>query len=178
MTLFAIHWNCAVILFSACRAWLKLRVPVTYRSPTPWARGSSKVRHFSPFLPGLCRHILGEELKLPSVATWWCGQAKSSNYVLEHLDDIVVKAGIATQARKPSFGGRLSMAEREELVGAIRARPFEFVGQEQVALSTVPMWLNDKLEARRVSVRAYVANQWRFLYGHARRFDACITSGW
>jgi len=49
------------------------------------------------------------------------------------------------------------MAEREELVAAIRARPFEFVGQEQVALSTVPMWLNDKLEARRVSVRAYVA---------------------
>jgi len=58
---------------------------------------------FLAFLPGLCRHLLGEELKLPSVATWWCGQAKEQQYVIEHLDDIVVKAGIATQARKPSF---------------------------------------------------------------------------
>jgi uncharacterized circularly permuted ATP-grasp superfamily protein/uncharacterized alpha-E superfamily protein len=112
---------------------------------------------FLAFLPGLCRHMLGEELKLPSVATWWCGQAREQQYVLEHLDDIVVKSGIATQARKPSFGSRLSMAEREELVAAIRARPFEFVGEEQVALSTAPVWLNDKLEARRISVRAYVA---------------------
>jgi uncharacterized circularly permuted ATP-grasp superfamily protein/uncharacterized alpha-E superfamily protein len=112
---------------------------------------------FLAFLPNLCRHLLGEELKLPSVATWWCGQAKEQEYVLEHLDDIVVKAAITTQARKPSFGGRLSITEREELVAAIRARPFEFVGQEQVALSTVPMWLNDKPEPRRVSVRAFVA---------------------
>jgi len=29
---------------------------------------------FMSFLPGLCKHLLGEELKLPSVATWWCGQ--------------------------------------------------------------------------------------------------------
>ena len=31
-----------------------------------------------PFLPGLCRHLLGEELMLPSVATWWCGQPRTS----------------------------------------------------------------------------------------------------
>lgn len=112
---------------------------------------------FLAFLPSLCRHLLGEELKLPSVATWWCGQAKEHKYVLDHLDDIVVKSGIATQARKPSFGGRLSNLEREDLIAAICARPFEFVGQEQVALSTAPVWLNEKLEPRRISLRAYIA---------------------
>jgi uncharacterized alpha-E superfamily protein len=111
---------------------------------------------FLAFLPSLCRHLLGEELKLPSVATWWCGQAKEQQYVLDHLDDIVVKSGIATQARKPAFGHALTKSERQELVASIRARPFEFVGQEQVALSTAPVWLDDGLEPRRISLRAYI----------------------
>src|SRR4029453_10411425 len=29
---------------------------------------------FLAFLPGVCQHLLGEELAIPSVATWWCGQ--------------------------------------------------------------------------------------------------------
>ena len=112
---------------------------------------------FLAFLPSLCRHLLGEELKLPSVATWWCGQGKEQQYVIEHLENIVVKSAINSHARKPAFGGRLSKKELAELIAAIRARPFDFVGQEQVALSTAPVWLNDKLEPRRISLRAYVA---------------------
>ncbi len=112
---------------------------------------------FLAFLPNLCRHILGEELKLPSVATWWCGQAKEHKYVLDHLDQIVVKSGIATQSRKPAFGGKLTNLEREELIAAICARPFDFVGQEQVALSTAPVWSDDKLEPRGIALRAYIA---------------------
>src|SRR3989442_890001 len=46
---------------------------------------------FLSFLPGLCQHLLGEELRLPSVATWWCGQAGARQYVLEHLDQLFVK---------------------------------------------------------------------------------------
>jgi uncharacterized circularly permuted ATP-grasp superfamily protein/uncharacterized alpha-E superfamily protein len=109
------------------------------------------------FLPGLCRQLLGEELKLPSVGTWWCGQAKEQQYVIEHLDRIVVKPAFATRERQPVFGGTLSARERAALIAAISARPFDFVGQEQVALSTAPVWQNNKLEPRRISVRAYIA---------------------
>jgi uncharacterized circularly permuted ATP-grasp superfamily protein/uncharacterized alpha-E superfamily protein len=109
------------------------------------------------FLPTLCRRLLGEELKLPSVATWWCGQAKEQQYVLEHLDQIVVKSAFGPHSRKPIFGGRLGAEERTALVAAIRARPFDFVGQEQVDLSTAPVWANSKLEPRRIAVRAYTA---------------------
>ncbi|MEO6183071.1 MAG: circularly permuted type 2 ATP-grasp protein [Verrucomicrobiota bacterium] len=112
---------------------------------------------FLAFLPTLCRHILGEDLKLPSVATWWCGQAKEHKYILDHLEKIVIKSGIATQERKPAFCGRLSNLERENLIAAICARPWDFVGQEQVALSTAPVWMNDKLEPRRIALRAYIA---------------------
>jgi uncharacterized circularly permuted ATP-grasp superfamily protein len=45
------------------------------------ALGSGLVQSpaFMSFLPGLCRHLLGEELKLPSVATWWCGKKPRAN---------------------------------------------------------------------------------------------------
>jgi uncharacterized circularly permuted ATP-grasp superfamily protein/uncharacterized alpha-E superfamily protein len=112
---------------------------------------------FLAFLPGLCRQLLGEELKLPSVATWWCGQAAEQHYVLEHLDRIVVKSAMSATSQMPFFGEKLGSRERARLVNLIRARPHEFVGQEQVELSTAPVWLNNTLEPRRIVLRAYVA---------------------
>ena len=57
------------------------------------ALGSGLIESASvmPFLPGLARDLLGQELKLPSVATWWCGQKDALAWVLDHLDSVVVK---------------------------------------------------------------------------------------
>ena len=62
------------------------------------ALGSGLVQSpaFMAFLPGLCRHLLGEELKLPSVATWWCGQKAAREHVLRNLDALVVKPAFRT----------------------------------------------------------------------------------
>jgi uncharacterized circularly permuted ATP-grasp superfamily protein/uncharacterized alpha-E superfamily protein len=110
------------------------------------------------FLPGLCRHLLGEELMLPSVATWWCGQPKELQYVLEHLDQLVVKRSFSSSPnREPVFGGKLTERERAALAAKILARPNEFVGQDQVALSTAPVWLGHGLEPRPLVLRTYVA---------------------
>ena len=74
---------------------------------------------FMAFLPGLCRHLLGEELKLPSLATWWCGQEKEKQYVIDHLDEIVVKPAFGSRLRQPFFGSRMEKEEREQLVASI-----------------------------------------------------------
>lgn len=112
---------------------------------------------FMAFLPGLCRQLLGEELKMPSVATWWCGQKKEREYVLRHLDSIVVKPAFASLTREPFFGDKLPAGDREKLAAAIAARPDEFVGQERAVLSTAPVWTNEKLEPRPLVLRAYCA---------------------
>lgn len=112
---------------------------------------------FLAFLPGLCRHLLGEELKLPSVATWWCGQEKQREYVIEHLDEIVVKPAFGERARRPFFGENMSQQERTNLIAAIQSHPCEFVGQEHVELSTAPVWMNGELESRSLILRGYVA---------------------
>jgi uncharacterized circularly permuted ATP-grasp superfamily protein/uncharacterized alpha-E superfamily protein len=110
-----------------------------------------------PFLPALARQLLGEDLLLPSVGTWWCGRPKELQYVLEHLDQIVAKRAFPSSNREPVFGRKLSDKEKSALADEMRARPEDFVGQEQVALSTAPVWLPHKLEPRPVVLRAYVA---------------------
>jgi uncharacterized circularly permuted ATP-grasp superfamily protein/uncharacterized alpha-E superfamily protein len=111
-----------------------------------------------PFLPRLARHLLGEELKLPSVATWWCGQAKALDWVLNHLDSVVVKPAFPARGMEPVFGSELPVAEKVKLVRRLRERPYEYVAQEQVALSTAPVWEDSRLNSRSVVLRTYVLN--------------------
>jgi uncharacterized circularly permuted ATP-grasp superfamily protein/uncharacterized alpha-E superfamily protein len=111
-----------------------------------------------PFLPGLASQLLGEKLKLPSVATWWCGQTYALDWVLDHLDSVVVKPAFPTRGMEPVFGAELPSAEKGKFAEQLRARPYEYVAQEQVALSTAPVWDNGRLDSRSVVLRTYVLN--------------------
>jgi len=111
-----------------------------------------------PFLPGLCTQLLGEKLKLPSVATWWCGQPYALDWVLDHLDSVVVKPAFPSSGMEPVFGADLPYSEKGKFAERLRARPHEYVAQEQVALSTAPVWENGCLNSRSVVLRAYVLN--------------------
>jgi len=84
---------------------------------------------FMAFLPGLCRHVLGEDLKLPSVATWWCGQKSAEKYVLEHLDELFVKPAFRPRLPGMAAEKELSRAARAALVSRIKFQPHEYVAQ-------------------------------------------------
>jgi uncharacterized circularly permuted ATP-grasp superfamily protein/uncharacterized alpha-E superfamily protein len=111
-----------------------------------------------PFLPGLCRHLLGEKLKLPSVATWWCGQESALDWVLSHLDSVVVKPAFPSRGMEPVFGSELPQEAKGKFATELRARPHEYVAQEQITLSTAPVWENGCLDSRSVVLRTYVLN--------------------
>lgn len=111
-----------------------------------------------PFLPGLSRHLLGEKLKLPSVATWWCGQEYALDWVLNHLDSVVVKPAFPSRGMEPVFAAELPRAEKGKFADKLRAHPHEYVAQEQIALSTAPVWDNGRLNSRSVVLRTYVLN--------------------
>ena len=111
-----------------------------------------------PFLPGLSRHLLNEELKLPSVATWWCGQPRAMEWVLDHLESVVVKPAFPSLRMEPVFGSELPKKEKDAFIERVRAFPHEYVAQEQVALSTAPVWENDSLISRSMVLRTYVLN--------------------
>ena len=111
-----------------------------------------------PFLPGLSRHILGESLKLPSVATWWCGEDYALEWVMEHLESVVIKPAFPSRPMEPVFGAELAKAEKRQLVDKLRSRPFDYVAQEQVALSAAPVLDGGTLFSRSTVLRTYVVN--------------------
>jgi uncharacterized circularly permuted ATP-grasp superfamily protein/uncharacterized alpha-E superfamily protein len=111
---------------------------------------------FLPFLPGLCRHVLGEELKLPSVAPWWCGQKSAEKYVLEHLDELVVKPAFRSRVRGMNPSGEMTPEEREDLRRRIEFMPHEFVAQEWVEYANAPALDDGKLVPRPVLLRVYL----------------------
>jgi uncharacterized circularly permuted ATP-grasp superfamily protein len=106
-----------------------------------------------PFLPRLSRHLLGEDLRLPSVPSWWCGDPVQCWRVLARLEHLVIKTAHPGVGFRFVSGSKLSTAERAELADHVRARPHLFVGQEALDMSTVPVLAEGRLEARRSVLR-------------------------
>lgn len=104
------------------------------------------------FLPALCRRLLGEELKLPSVRTWWCGDSQSLGYVLANLDHLVIRTANPSDT-KPAHVAQLSAAEKADVVARLRRRPERFVAQELVVRSTAPVWQDGALVPAHVALR-------------------------
>lgn len=135
---------------------------------------------FMPFFPGLSRLMLGEELKLPTAATWWCGQPNALRYVVDNLDSLVIKPAFPSKGMEPVFGGKLDPDERSRLIERIKESPHEFAGQELLSLSTVPAWSERHvLTPRRVVLRVYLAakeDSWVVIPGGLARVSPSIDT--
>jgi uncharacterized circularly permuted ATP-grasp superfamily protein/uncharacterized alpha-E superfamily protein len=119
--------------------------------------GLAEMPALLPYLPRLARRLLDEELALPSAATWWCGEPHALDHVLARLAQMVIKPANSSVRLEPVFGDRLSSAELAALAGRIRSRPRDYVGQEQLPLSTAPVLAGDRLQPRQLVLRAYLA---------------------
>ena len=92
------------------------------------------------FLPKLCERLLGQQLAIPSVATWWCGEPAAQATAIQKLDQLIIKPSFPQLRQHPVFGQDLKSAEREQLIKAIRSNPHNYVAQELVKLSQAPVW--------------------------------------
>jgi uncharacterized circularly permuted ATP-grasp superfamily protein/uncharacterized alpha-E superfamily protein len=113
------------------------------------------------FLPSLSRRFFGEDLKMPHIATWWCGQKSAREEVLSRLDQVAIEGaygrGVPGFGRGPVLASELSASERERLKTAIHDRGVDYVGQELVRLSTTPVWDNGRITPRPFVLRVFAA---------------------
>lgn len=107
-----------------------------------------------PYLPELCERLLGQPLRLPSVQTWWCGDADSFGYVREHLDELVIRPTSRGRGRSVR-GGALSRGQREQVLAMIAEQPHRYVGQRVLHLSSAPTTAGDHLVPRNVVLRSF-----------------------
>lgn len=119
------------------------------------ALGSGLIENpgLAAFLPLLCRQLLGEDLKVPSLLTWWCGKPGDRDHVLANLDRLMVHSILPNQPHWD--GSRLDAAARAHLVERIQAAPHLYVGQEALPLSTAPVLEDGQLTPRPVMLRGF-----------------------
>ncbi|RZM08126.1 MAG: hypothetical protein EOP68_12390, partial [Sphingomonas sp.] len=128
---------------------------------------------FSAFLPQLAKSLLGEDLLLPNIATWWCGQDSARAQVEANFDRLLI--GPAFHSRPlgmtgaPTAGADITGEDRTRLLADMANRPQDYVGQELVQLSTMPVVVGDALVPRPFTLRVFAARngdgEWTVLPG-------------
>jgi uncharacterized circularly permuted ATP-grasp superfamily protein len=107
-------------------------------------------------VPEIIKYYLGEEPILANVPTYLPVRDDDRRYVLEHLDELVVKSVNESGGYGMLIGPHASRAERAEFRERIIADPRNFVAQPTLALSRHPCWVDDHLEGRHVDLRPFV----------------------
>jgi len=108
------------------------------------------------FVPEMIRYYLGEEPILPNVPTYVCQRDEDRKYVLDHLDELVVKAANESGGYGMLIGPHASDAQRREFAELIRAKPRNYIAQPTISLSRVPTVCDGQIEGRHVDLRPYV----------------------
>jgi uncharacterized circularly permuted ATP-grasp superfamily protein len=111
-----------------------------------------------PFVPDMIRFYLGEAPIVAQVPTLVCAKPDDRRYVVEHLDQLVVKAVDEAGGYGMLMGPQASASERAEFRTRIEATPRRYIAQHRIELSTCPTWIGDRNAAapRRVDLRPYV----------------------
>jgi uncharacterized circularly permuted ATP-grasp superfamily protein/uncharacterized alpha-E superfamily protein len=123
--------------------------------------GSSVVENpgLIPFLPSIAKYFLAEELKLPTIASWWCGQPKELQYTLDNLSSLVIKRIYREPFNRTSVDATfLSKEELHDLAQRIQQQPHLYVAQEKVDFASTPAFVNGKIEASHALFRSFAVN--------------------
>lgn len=109
-----------------------------------------------PYVPDMIRYYLKEDAILPNVPTFVCWEEDQRKHVLENLDKFVVKAVNQAGGYGMLVGPHSTKAEREKFAALIQAHPRDYIAQPTLALSRVPVIVEDHFEGRHVDLRPYV----------------------
>ena len=146
--------------------------------------GALEATALLPFIGALAREVLGEDLILPGVATWWCGREPGRERVLGALDNLLVKPAFRPAEGPERIEGPFpDEVRRADIADRIRADPAAFCGQEMVPLGTSPAWVDGRLAPVPFVLRLFVTwseGGYRVMPGGLTRFqpaggDALVT---
>ncbi|SOC08154.1 circularly permuted type 2 ATP-grasp protein [Rhodobacter maris] len=141
--------------------------------------GVLEMRAMLAFLPRVSEVLSGGPLKLPNIATWWCGGAAERAYVRENAERMMIGSAYACDlpfdlGATTALGGAFRGSARASIAEWLEAEGNMLVGQEAVTLSTTPAWVEsgagqNRIEPRPMTVRVFAARdahgRWVFMKG-------------
>ncbi|MDX1606444.1 MAG: circularly permuted type 2 ATP-grasp protein, partial [Candidatus Competibacterales bacterium] len=134
------------------RAWRKGRVAL---ANAPGA-GVADDKVVYAYVPSIIKYYLDQDPLVPNVPTYVCLEEEQREYVLAHLDELVVKPANESGGYGMLIGPHASRAERERFAALIRAEPRNYVAQPTLRLSTVPTLCDGQVEPRHVDLRPFI----------------------
>nr|WP_211231688.1 circularly permuted type 2 ATP-grasp protein [Ottowia thiooxydans] len=121
------------------------------------------------FMPAISRELLGEELRLPALSTWWCGEQAALQRVLPQLRHGVIKSTYPGSPVTTLMGRSLSSDALDKITGRMAQYPENFTVQSFLPLSETPTWTGDHIAPRAAMLRVYALadgpQSWRVLPG-------------
>lgn len=111
-----------------------------------------------PFMSSACEYFFGEKLLMPNIATWWCGQQKELDYVMENLHKLIIKKANRNERYRSIFARSLNADQLEKLRKEILEKPEDYVAQQESQLSTTPSFVEGKIEPRFAAMRAFLVS--------------------
>jgi uncharacterized circularly permuted ATP-grasp superfamily protein len=108
------------------------------------------------FVPQIIKYYLGEDIILPNVPSYVCGDETQCDHVLANMEKLVIKPANESGGYGILLGPKASHAERERYKELIRANPRNYIAQPMLALSRVPTIVEDHFEGRHVDLRPYI----------------------
>jgi len=106
-------------------------------------------------VPAMIRYYMNEEPALPNVPTYGLENAEEREYVFKNIDNMVIKRTNQSGGYGMVMGNKAGEKELEEVKKAIVETPREFIAQPIIRLSTVPCFIDGKLQPRHVDLRPY-----------------------
>ncbi|MDR3497200.1 MAG: circularly permuted type 2 ATP-grasp protein [Ancalomicrobiaceae bacterium] len=125
--------------------------------------GVAEAPALGAYLPALARRLIGEDLQLSNLATWWCGDPAVRADVIAHLNERAVLPAFGRTLSNGQMehsgivGAGLTSPERIRLIGMLQTRGLDFIGQEPVRLATTPVWERGRLVPRHYALRVFAA---------------------
>ena len=108
------------------------------------------------YVPDMVRYYLNEDQIIPNVPTYLCENSKQQDYVLHHLDQLVVKATNASGGYGMLVGPHASEPERDAFADQIKANPRGYIAQPTLCLSRVPALINSEFQGCHVDLRPFI----------------------
>lgn len=134
------------------RAWRKGNVAL---ANAPGA-GVADDKVVYSYVPDIIKYYLGEEPIIPNVETYRCLEPKQCEYVLAHLDQLVVKPANESGGYGMLVGPHSTAQEREQFAQLIKKEPRNYIAQPTLTLSTTPTVCDKNIEPRHVDLRPFI----------------------
>jgi uncharacterized circularly permuted ATP-grasp superfamily protein len=108
------------------------------------------------YVPAMIKFYLGEDPILPNVETYLSAVDSDRQYILENLENLVVKAANESGGYGMMIGPQASRADVEKFRAAIKADPRGYIAQPVISLSRSPCYVDGSFEGRHIDLRPYI----------------------